>query len=461
MDAAFDLREHLETANHCQGRERLGNCSPPMRPSTRCVSICGWPPVGAGFGRRYQHVAAMVSEIGRLFGGWRKVTRARPDGQGNSQPMAVAIGRRVAGVCLLTTPGVAGRAFNNNRRNARCAYRNRNNPDNRNDNIGFRVVVSTFFSAAGNAARGGAAIRAEAKNGRACPGRVPGGSATGPGPITTALRPGSSWRRASGFQQGSVPHVTARLCSWENLLLAYRRPAWQRGQPNVAAFEYRLEDNLLHCRRNSKATPTAPVPTIASTSTSPSAADLGGAVSRPRRAPRALQPYRTDLRGQFHRRHYANRVGKGTHRALNRCHQFARDFPFVLTMRRAAVLPRLDHAILFDILARRILDPAAPAGGTDSRQRLGVLSEEYAMAWFPGDDLFAAARPRGLPIGNLTSPALGQLLPQRLRSFRKTRTPVPRPTSVTWMTSSSVRRQQGRALALERRRRRAPRRACA
>ena len=33
----------------------------------------------------------------------------------------------------------------------------------------------------------------------------------------------------------------------------------------------------------------------------------------------------------------------------------------------------------------------------------GVLSEEYDMVYFPGDDLFAATRPRGLPIGNLTS----------------------------------------------------------
>ena len=36
---------------------------------------------------------------------------------------------------------VRGGAFNNNYRNARCAYRNNNDPDNRNDNIGFRVVV--------------------------------------------------------------------------------------------------------------------------------------------------------------------------------------------------------------------------------------------------------------------------------------------------------------------------------
>jgi hypothetical protein len=33
----------------------------------------------------------------------------------------------------------------------------------------------------------------------------------------------------------------------------------------------------------------------------------------------------------------------------------------------------------------------------------GVLQDEYDMAYFEGDDLFSANRPRGLPIGNLTS----------------------------------------------------------
>jgi RNA-directed DNA polymerase len=33
----------------------------------------------------------------------------------------------------------------------------------------------------------------------------------------------------------------------------------------------------------------------------------------------------------------------------------------------------------------------------------GVLDAEYEMVYFPGDDLLAACRPRGLPIGNLTS----------------------------------------------------------
>jgi len=38
----------------------------------------------------------------------------------------------------------------------------------------------------------------------------------------------------------------SQLTSWDNLSLAYRKAAkGKRGQPNVAAFEHRLEDNLI------------------------------------------------------------------------------------------------------------------------------------------------------------------------------------------------------------------------
>jgi RNA-directed DNA polymerase len=33
----------------------------------------------------------------------------------------------------------------------------------------------------------------------------------------------------------------------------------------------------------------------------------------------------------------------------------------------------------------------------------GALVDEYTPVYFPGDDLLAVCRPRGLPIGNLTS----------------------------------------------------------
>jgi hypothetical protein len=66
--------------------------------------------------------------------------------------------------------------------------------------------------------------------------------------------------------------------------------------------------------------------------------------------------------------------------------------------------PSIDHHILRRLLAHHLAD----------RQVLwlidlfldsgaGLLNDEYPMTYFPGDDLFAANRPRGLPIGNLTS----------------------------------------------------------
>ncbi|MFH0995525.1 MAG: SUMF1/EgtB/PvdO family nonheme iron enzyme [Pseudomonadota bacterium] len=42
-----------------------------------------------------------------------------------------------------------GGSWNNNRRNARCANRNRNVPDNFNNNIGFRVVSHDNIQKAG------------------------------------------------------------------------------------------------------------------------------------------------------------------------------------------------------------------------------------------------------------------------------------------------------------------------
>ena len=54
-------------------------------------------------------------------------------------------------VALCAGPGrkvrrvLRGGAFNNEARNVRCAYRNRNNPNNRNNNIGFRLVSASHI----------------------------------------------------------------------------------------------------------------------------------------------------------------------------------------------------------------------------------------------------------------------------------------------------------------------------
>jgi hypothetical protein len=49
----------------------------------------------------------------------------------------------------------------------------------------------------------------------------------------------------------------------------------------------------------------------------------------------------------------------------------------------------------------------------------GVLADEATEGFFPGDDLFAALRPRGLPIGNLTSHFFRQRLAGSDRPFHQ------------------------------------------
>ena len=48
---------------------------------------------------------------------------------------------------------IRGGSWNNNARNCRSANRNRNTPENRNNNLGFRVLRSPIGSAAGGGAK--------------------------------------------------------------------------------------------------------------------------------------------------------------------------------------------------------------------------------------------------------------------------------------------------------------------
>jgi hypothetical protein len=101
---------------------------------------------------------------------------------------------------------------------------------------------------------------------------------------------------------------------------------------------------------------------------------------------------------------FANREGKGTHRALARSQGFARRYAYVLQCDIRQFFPSIDHAILRGILARKIADHQLLwLIERILKSGVGVLSEEYQMVYFPGDDLLAVLRPRGLPIGNLTS----------------------------------------------------------
>lgn len=77
LDAAFDLHERLEEAHLRRGAarmERLALADEALsrtRVYVRLASRWGWFSEG-----QYQHVAGMMTEIGRLLGGWRKVANS-------------------------------------------------------------------------------------------------------------------------------------------------------------------------------------------------------------------------------------------------------------------------------------------------------------------------------------------------------------------------------------------------
>lgn len=117
---------------------------------------------------------------------------------------------------------------------------------------------------------------------------------------------------------------------------------------------------------------------------------------------------------------YANRKGKGTHKALDRCTYFMRRHQYVLQCDIQKFFPAIDHEILRSILAKTIACQSTLAlcdKIIDSG--IGILSQEYDMHWFDGDNLFAAERPRGLPIGNLTSQFWANVYLNELDQFVK------------------------------------------
>ncbi|MCB0042118.1 MAG: hypothetical protein KDE23_20680 [Caldilinea sp.] len=117
---------------------------------------------------------------------------------------------------------------------------------------------------------------------------------------------------------------------------------------------------------------------------------------------------------------YACRPGKGTHRALDRCQEFSRRYVNVLQCDVHQFFPAIDHAILRGKLARLVADPDVLwliDGILDSGA--GVLAPMYQMEWFAGDDLLAAQRPRGLPVGNLTSQSWANIYLDSLDQFVK------------------------------------------
>lgn len=196
------------------------------------------------------------------------------------------------------------------------------------------------------------------------------------------------------------------MIAWSNLLQANRKAAkGKRGKGSAAAFEHQVADRLLDLQSELAEFSYEPGGYVNFMIHDPKQRMISAAPFRDRVVHHALcnliEPI---FERQFIPDSYANRKRRGTHKAINRLQSFSRHNRYALRMDIVKHFPSIDHAILLDILAKTIKEEDVRwLMDRIIRSGEGVLREEYEMVYFPGDDLFAIDRPRGLPIGNLTS----------------------------------------------------------
>ncbi|MGC1377487.1 MAG: reverse transcriptase domain-containing protein [Anaerolineales bacterium] len=201
-------------------------------------------------------------------------------------------------------------------------------------------------------------------------------------------------------------HLYPQVWDFENLYLAYRKARkGKRGKAYVAAYERRQEEELLALQTELREKSYTPGPYASFYIHEPKRRLISAAPFRDRVAHHALcRVLEPVWEPRFVETSYANRVGKGTHRALDQTTQYARRYCWFLQCDVRQFFPSIDHAILRGEFTHYIADEDVLwLCDLILNSGVGVLKGEYEMVYFPGDGLFSACRPRGLPIGNLTS----------------------------------------------------------
>jgi retron-type reverse transcriptase len=191
----------------------------------------------------------------------------------------------------------------------------------------------------------------------------------------------------------TLTNLYPRLTSFASLQVAARRA--QRGKryrPAVLAFNADLETELLLLQEELRSFTYKPGPYRQFRIRDPK--------------PRLISA--APFRDRFHRGSHANRIGYGSHRALRRFTAAAARHRWVLQADIRLYFPSIDLTIL-----RAQLEAAIGCPGTlwllDQILTNGA-SPGPALDAFPGDTLLTPLeRPRGLPIGNLTSQFLANL----------------------------------------------------
>ena len=203
-----------------------------------------------------------------------------------------------------------------------------------------------------------------------------------------------------------VAAIFDAITEWDNLVLAHRLAArGKRRRPTAAAFEWALADQLIDLQTALREGSYCPGGYRHFFIHEPKRRKISAAPFVDRVVHHALCNVIEPLfEARFHPHSYANRAGLGTHRAIDQVQGASQRHRFALRADVVQHFAAIDHRRLRIKLARwldddavlRLIDAILASGE-------GALAGEYTQVYFAGDDLLAACRPRGLPIGNLSS----------------------------------------------------------
>jgi retron-type reverse transcriptase len=199
-------------------------------------------------------------------------------------------------------------------------------------------------------------------------------------------------------------HLYPQITTFENLLVAAKQAQRQkRYRDPVLIFNHQLEHELLQLQQELQTKTYQPGGYKTFEIYEPKRRIISAAPYRDRVVHHALCNIIAPIfERTFIATSYANRKGYGSHRALQQFVSYARDSRYVLQCDIRKYFPSIDIAILKQIIRRKIkcLDTLwlidtildTPCAG------------ETPIDFFPGDTLLTPLeRPKGLPIGNLTS----------------------------------------------------------
>lgn len=203
-------------------------------------------------------------------------------------------------------------------------------------------------------------------------------------------------------------NLYSKITDFQNLLVAAKKAqARKRNQPSVAHFNFHLEKRLFEIQEELKLQSYQPQAYKEFYISEPKPRMISAAPYKDRVVHHALcNIVAPILEKSMIYDTYANRKGKGTHKAISHYQTFSKKNQYALKCDIRKFFPSIDHTILKQEIKKKI--------GCDQTLWLinkiidnSNLQEEH-LVYFYQDDLFSPhQRRRGLPIGNLTSQLFG------------------------------------------------------